>query len=239
MGAIYHYNVDSYTLLFIMIDVISFWVQSSSRFKEKGQPYVFYPLPFVSRLQLTLLNHTRPTRSAPLWALIKTQLSHLSFILPIQDQPFSPNYLLIHPLHTVLFWITAPAGSNAGENVLIKKRDSSLGIVLVQTRVRFGALYSPRYNRPWSVPAEQTLKLSYVAECGKEKCNKFHLNGSTLANTMGLSFTGVGPPVLRGEGGACREQALMRRWALLWKLHPIPATITTTNRDSQLMMQLC
>lgn len=52
--------------------------------------------------------------------------------------------------------------------------------------------------------------------CGRvweEKCNDLHLNGSTLANTMGLSFTGLGPPPV--FKGACRDRALMRQQAFL------------------------
>ena len=49
----------------------------------------------------------------------------------------------------------------------------------------------------------------------EEKCNNFHLNASTLPNTMGLSFTGVKTP-LHSKKEACRDLALMRRQAFPW-----------------------
>lgn len=77
-------------------------------------------------------------------------------------------------------------------------RDSSLGPVL-QTQV-WSLLYLERYNRPWSVPAGETLKLSYAAECGKKSVITFTWMPPLYQTPWVCHSQASDPPVFR-EGG--------------------------------------
>lgn len=127
--------------------------------------------------------------------------------LRIQDQLYTSNYSLIPPFHTAFlpFCFTAPACWNPGRASSLWKTqqfgNSSSNIGLVADLL--GEI---------QLTLECPCGENTIAElCGwvwEEKCNDLHLNGSTLPNTMGLSFIGVRPP-LHSEKEACRDLALM------------------------------
>lgn len=144
----------------------------------------------------------------------KEPLFTLVIPLLIQDQPYTPNYLRIHPLHTVFlpFCFTAPACRNAGRASSLWRRQqfgcSSSNISLVAALL--GGIQSTL-----ECPCRENTKAELCGWVWEEKCNNFHLNASTLPNTMGMSFTGIRPP-LYSEKEACRDLALMRQQAFPW-----------------------
>lgn len=86
--------------------------------------------------------------------------------LLIQDQPYTPNYLLIHPFHTAFLpsFVTAPACWNAG-------RASSLWTAVWDLffKHRFSCWFTWRDTIDLGVSLwGETLKLSYAVECGKK-----------------------------------------------------------------------
>ncbi len=84
--------------------------------------------------------------------------------------------------------------------------DNSLGIVL-HTRVWW--LYLERYNRPWSVPVGETLKLSYAAECGKKSVITFTWMPPLYQTPWVCHSQASDPPVFRGglQGSSTNEAA--------------------------------
>lgn len=139
-----------------------------------------------------------------------------SLVIPllIQDRPYTPNYRLIHPLHS-LFPHSVSEHQQAGmwwERSHYEKI-AVWGIVL-QTQVWLLLLLG-EIQSTLECPCGENTKAELCSWVWEEKCNNFHLNASTLPNTMGLSFTSVRSPP-HSEKEACRDLALMRQQAFLW-----------------------
>lgn len=131
--------------------------------------------------------------------------------LLIQDQPYTPNYLLIHPFHTAFLpsFVTAPACWNAGRASSLWRRQqfencsSNIGLV---------ADLLEEIPSTLECPCGGNTKAELCGWVWEEKCNDLHLNGSTPPNTMGLSFKGVGPHpptprIQRGLQGSSTNEA--------------------------------
>lgn len=184
---------------------------------------------FFPRTHL-LLADARESRSAPsqvsLCAEIKKLASHTCrFFWLIQDQPYTANYkhssLSRVPFLPSFSFIGTPAKLEGRLN--LPSCNLAFFLMCVCSFFFFSPTSCPdaglhaKFLREIQSTLECPSGLHSKAElCGwvwEEKCNDLHLNGSTLANTMGLSFTGLGP-LLRPKG-TCRDRALMRQQACL------------------------
>lgn len=133
--------------------------------------------------------------------------------LPIQDQPYTPNYGPIHPLSRGPFF--HPFHSSPHQRAGRPAERPHCKLFLCACLCRF-VFFSPTSCTNMGLHAEFLGEIQSTLECPRglhskaelcgrvweEKCNDLHLNGSTLANTMGLSFTGLGPPLYsKGPAG--------------------------------------
>lgn len=178
---------------------------------------VFFLCEFVppGRLTLVVASHSRPTRrflsvakikSSPLTLVASLCQFKINLTLLITD-PFIPFHVA---LSSILFIRRRTSVLEGRLNVLTANCFcvlvcAVLCFFFLQLVVQTWACtlnFLERYSQPWSVPRGLHSKAELCGRVWEEKCNDLHLNGSTLANTMGLSFTGLGPPLYsKGPAG--------------------------------------
>lgn len=128
----------------------------------------------------------------------KHPLSILSFLFKFK---ISPTLLITHSfiLFTLSFFHSVSQHQHAG---MLGERphyggDSSLGVVFKHEYV---AALLGEIPSTLKCPCGGNTKAELCSRVWEEKCNNFHLNASTLPNTMGLSFTGIRPPCIQSGG---------------------------------------